>query len=186
MIPPPKTGKNVTDCGRHEPSKVSSVAPSQTPPGRRVPLLPIISTLAVLLVVIIAGTLVALLIHYSRKHCKGEVSHHSYTTFTLYCISAIEEYSPRRESIKDMMRYFNKHYAFTGVAGMGCIHLVIAWLTLFSLQTTSHLCIIYLPTPPLWNIFSFLCKINITFVCVCGCIFSELYSAMAPHLMPTI
>ncbi|KAL5500220.1 hypothetical protein EMCRGX_G011741 [Ephydatia muelleri] len=83
----PSEGKNATECGSHELSQ----APSQIPPGgaygRSVPLLPIVFTIAVLLVAVIATIIAALFVYHYRRHRK-----------------AIEEYSPRRETIKDMMR----------------------------------------------------------------------------------
>eukprot|EP00731_Ephydatia_muelleri_P011787 Em0006g681a len=79
----PSEGKNATECGSHELSQ----APSQIPPGgaygRSVPLLPIVFTIAVLLVAVIATIIAALFVYHYRRHRK-----------------AIEEYSPRRRQSK--------------------------------------------------------------------------------------
>lgn len=75
----PSTGKNATECGSHELSQ----APSQIPPGgaygRSVPLLPIVFTIAVLLVAVIATIIAALFVYHYRRHRKGMLSSVSYT-----------------------------------------------------------------------------------------------------------
>lgn len=76
----------LTDCGNRE--KTTTPESSSIPPAassRSVPLLPIIFTLLLLLVAVTAAIVAAAFIYYCKRH-------------------SIEEYSPRRETIKDMIR----------------------------------------------------------------------------------
>ena len=134
------TGITFTACGNSTPTTppspvLSQVTPSYGAHSKSVPLLPIIFTLVLLVVAAMAVIFAILLAVHFRRHRKCIIlciapyclTHHIHT-------SAIKEYSPRRETIKDMMRYFGNN------AEMGEMIVTLIYLSFAQFHPPLTLC----------------------------------------------